>query len=93
MPSYGLFLDLSGADKYPAGMSDGWGLATALATAFDQDLSTPVTGETPVPPVDPDPQPGSKPMPSAQEMDRLYDWRVSGGLDRLRPKLRRRFAI
>ena len=97
MPSYGLFLDLSGADKYPAGMSDGWGLATALATAFDQDLSTPAVGDATPPPVTPDPEPGSKAMPSPQEMDRLYrlasQWGVGTAQTQVETALRDLIAI
>lgn len=97
MPSYGLFLDLSGADKYPVGMNDGWGFATALATAFDQDLSTPVGTDVPPPPVTPDPEPGSKPMPTPQEMDRLYrlasQWGVGSAQTQVEAALRDLIAI
>lgn len=72
--SLGVFLDLGGPDKYFDGLSNGTAAAASTwGVAYDIDTMSPAgTPNTPTAQAEPNPKPGSMPMPNEEGMEVLY---------------------
>ncbi len=97
MPSLGVFADLKGADKFPAGMTDTYAsIVPSWGIAYDQADTAPGTGVN-QPETVPDPAPGSAPVRPASEMQALYakatQWGVGSAQAEVEQSVRDLIAI